>query len=270
MSKTNKVFLISTLLLLIGVIAFLSSNTAKDAIARFFSIPAPIYTYTIVNSWPHDPSSFTEGLIYKNDTLYESAGRNGSSSLRIVDLTTGAVKTQVDLADQYFAEGIDLLNGKIFQLTWQSQQGFTYDPNSLTQLGEFSYKGEGWGLTDDSHSLIMSNGSNTITFLDPQTFEVERTINVYVDKKPLDGINDLEYVKGKIYANIWHTDKIVQIDPRSGAILGWIDLTGLFPVEQRSEKEAVLNGIAYDEKNHRLFVTGKMWPRLFEIRLELK
>ncbi len=257
-------------LLLLGTGAVFSSSTAKDAIYRFFSRSIPTYTYKIIKSWPHDESAFTQGLVFRNGILYESTGRNGSSSLRIVDLTTGSVRTKVDLADQYFAEGITLLDGKIFQLTWQDQLGFIYDQNSLELLGEFSYQGEGWGLTDDGRSLIMSNGTNTLAFFNPETFEVEKTISVYDNEEPLIDLNELEYVNGKIYANIWHSDKIVQIDPRSGEIMGWIDLTGLFPVEERQEPEAVLNGIAYDEKNDRLFVTGKLWPRLFEIRLELE
>ena len=268
MSNTKKIVLILITLALLGSGAILSSDSARNTILRFFSGKVPTYTYTVVDRWPHDPSAFTEGLVYKDGLLYESAGRNGSSSLRIVDLKTGEIKSKVDLADQYFAEGIALLNGKIFQLTWKNQQGFIYDQNSLELLGEFGYAGEGWGLTDDGHSLIMSNGTNSLLFLNPETFAIEKTINVFEDDKPLVDLNELEYVNGEIFANIWHTDKIVRIDPRSGEILGWIDLTGLFPVEERSEKEAVLNGIAYDPTQDRLFVTGKLWPELFEIKLE--
>ena len=268
MSNTKKILLILIIVALLGTGAALSSEAVRHAIARFFSGSPRTYTYTIVHRWPHDPSAFTEGLVYKDDLLYESAGRNGSSSLRIVDPATGDIKAQVDLADQYFAEGIALLDGKIFQLTWKNQQGFIYDQKTLAVLGDFSYEGEGWGLTDDGHSLIMSNGTNSLLFLDPKTFAVEKTISVFDNEKPLAELNELEYVKGEIYANIWHTDKIVRIDPRSGEILGWIDLTGLFPVLERSEKEAVLNGMAYDPIQDRLFVTGKLWPELFEIKLE--
>jgi glutaminyl-peptide cyclotransferase len=268
MAKTKKIYLILILLLFIGAGAILSSSTSREAIVRFFSRPIPTYAYNIVNSWPHDTTSFTEGLVITNGILYESAGRNGSSSLRIVDLKTGSIKTKVDLPDQYFAEGITVLNGKIFQLTWLNKKGFIYDQSTLSLIGEFSYESEGWGLTDDGHFLIMSNGTNAITFLDPDTFQTEKIINVYNQDEPLVYLNELEYVKGEIYANIWHSDKIVRIDPGSGKILGWIDLVGLFPIEERQEKEAVLNGIAYDQTNDRLFVTGKLWPRLFEITLE--
>ncbi len=230
----------------------------------------PTYTYKIVNSWPHDKAAFTEGLVFRNGSLYESNGQNGYSNLRIVDLETGSVKTNIALAAEFFGEGLTILNGKIFQLTWQNQKGFIYDQNSLAPLGEFSYEGQGWGLTDDGHALIMSNGTNTIAFLDPETFQIQRTIQVYDKDTALVNLNELEYVKGKIYANIWKTDKIVQIDPGSGRILGWIDLTGLRPDETTQDNEAVLNGIAYDQANNRLFVTGKLWPTLFEIKLEEK
>lgn len=270
MKKTKKAYLILIILSLLGTGAILSSDAARNTIAGFFSGPIPTYTYTIVNRWPHDQTAFTQGLEYKDGSLYESTGRNGSSSLRIVDLTSGSIKTRVGLEDHYFAEGITLLNGKIFQLTWRNQQGFIYDQKTLSLLGEFSYEGEGWGLTDDGHFLIISNGTNTITFLNPETFQVEKIINVFEDDEPLVDLNELEYVKGEIYANIWHTDKIVRIDPGSGKILGSIDLTGLFPAEERQEKEAVLNGIAYDQTQDRLFVTGKLWPVLFEIELEEK
>jgi glutamine cyclotransferase len=270
MQRTKKLYGILLLLLLIGSGAVLSSAKSKEAILRLFSRPIPMYTYKTINSWPHDNTSFTEGLVIKNGILYESVGLNGSSSLRLVDLETGTVKTKVDLPAEYFAEGITVLDGKIYQLTWRNNKGFIYDQGSLSQLAEFSYPGEGWGLTDDGRSLIMSNGTNVITFLSPHTFQIEKVIKVMDDDKPLVNLNELEYVKGEIFANIWHSDKIVRIDPGSGRILGWIDLTGLYPSEDRSGKEAVLNGIAYDQTSDRLFVTGKLWPRLFEIQLEMK
>jgi glutamine cyclotransferase len=267
MSKTKKIILILIPLLMFGAMVVLYINTSTDVFDRFFSRPIPTYTYKIVNSWPHDKSAFTEGLIFKDGILYESTGRNGSSDLRTVDLTTGSVKNKVDLDAQYFGEGITILNGSIFQLTWLNHKGFMYDQDTLSQHGEFKYEGEGWGLTDDGHSLIMSNGTNAITFLDPETFEVERVIHVFDNDEPLASLNELEYIKGEIYANIWHSDKIVRIHPESGKILGWIDLTGILPMEERQDQEAVLNGIAYDQETGRLFVTGKLWPWLFEIKL---
>ena len=244
-----------------------SAPKLREAVARSFAKPLATYTYTIVNRWPHDSTAFTEGLIFINGSIYESNGLNGSSDLRIFDLNTGSIKAKVVLGAEYFAEGMTILNGKVFQLTWSNNKGFIYDPNSLAALGEFAYQGEGWGLTNDGRSLIMSNGSNEITFLDPETFKIQKVIQVYDQGAPLHRINELEYIKGKIYANIWYTDKIAQINPASGEILGWIDLTGLRPEEAQQNNEAVLNGIAYDPITDRLFVTGKLWPTLFEIKL---
>ena len=268
MSKIKRIILILIPLLLFGAGTILYVNTSTDVLGSLFSRPIPTYTYKIVNRWPHDTSAFTEGLIFKDGALYESTGRNGSSDLRTVDLTTGNIKNKVDLDAQYFGEGITIFNGSIFQLTWVNHKGFIYDQETFSPLGEFSYEGEGWGLTDDGHSLIMSNGTNAITFLDTKTFEVKKVIYVYDNDKPLVSINELEYIKGEIYANIWHSDKIVRINPKSGKILGWIDLTGIIPIEERQDPEAVLNGIAYDQETDRLFVTGKLWPWLFEIKLE--
>lgn len=231
---------------------------------------APDYTFQIVNTYPHDPTAFTQGLIYQDDVLFESTGLNGRSTLRRVELSTGRVLNKVDVSQEYFAEGITLFDGKIFQLTWHDGKGFIYDPANFRRTGEFAYEGEGWGLTHDDRSLILSDGTNKIRFLNPVTFAVERTISVLVDGKPLDELNELEYIKGEIYANIWQTDKIVRIDPSSGKILGWIDLTDLLPVSDRGRETNVLNGIAYDRNTDRLFVTGKLWPKLFEIKLKRK
>jgi glutamine cyclotransferase len=266
-----KIKKISLLLLICSLLVLGSSacgTTAKEPKARSFLKFIPNYTYEIVNSWPHDTASFTEGLVFENGSLYESAGLNGSSSLRIVDLNTGKIQSKVDIAPEYFAEGLTILNGKLFQLTWTNEKGFIYDENTLAPLGGFSYKGEGWGLTNDGHSLIMSNGTNTITFLDPETFQVQKSIEVNDGSEPLAFLNELEYVDGEIYANIWHSNRIVRIDPQSGHILGWVDLTPLVPAETLKDSEAVLNGIAYDQANDRLFVTGKLWPTLFEIKLK--
>lgn len=230
----------------------------------------PVYSFKVVNTWDHDPDAYTQGLIYTDGVLYESTGRYGLSSLRKVELTTGKVLKKVDVDQQYFAEGMTLFQGKIFQLTWKAQKGFIYDTD-FNRTGEFTYEGEGWGLTHDAESLILSDGTNQIRFLDPATFKVQRTISVLDHGKPLLELNELEYIKGEIFANIWQTDRIVRIDPRDGKILGWVDMTGLLKLKDNYDKPVdVLNGIAYDETNDRLFVTGKLWPKLFEVRLKKK
>jgi len=230
----------------------------------------PVYTYEVVNSWPHNSNSFTQGLVYHGDHLYESTGQYGSSILCRVDLKSGKIQKKVDVDREYFAEGMTILGDKVFQLTWQSQRGFVYDLKDFKRRIEFTYEGEGWGLTNDGRSLIMSDGTNRLRFLDPTTFRVLRTIEVYDQGEPLSELNELEYIKGEIYANIWHSEKIVRIDPNSGKILAWIDLTGLRRPEDGTHSDNVLNGIAYDEKNDRLFVTGKRWSRIYEIRLVRK
>jgi glutamine cyclotransferase len=228
----------------------------------------PKYGYQIVNIWPHDSNAFTQGLILADGKLLESTGQEGRSSLRSVDLATGKVLKKVDVPVPYFAEGIALLNGKIYQLTWQHQLGFIYDVQSFERVGQFNYDGEGWGLTTDGQSLILSDGSNRIRFLDPSSFRVTKTITVLDNKVPVNELNELEFVQGSIYANIWHDDRIAIIDAQSGRVTGWIDLAGLIPEGELHDDEAVLNGIAYDQKNDKLFVTGKLWPRLFEIKVK--
>jgi glutaminyl-peptide cyclotransferase len=244
-----------------------SDNTAKPGAA---SGPPPTYTYEIKHVYPHDPAAFTQGLIFRDGILWESTGLNGESSLRKVELETGRVTKKVDVPAQYFAEGMTVFHGRVYQLTWQAQKGFIYDPDTFQQVGEFAYTGEGWGLTHDSDYLIMSDGTNRLRFLDPITFETKRTISVALNNRPVNELNELEYVKGEIYANVWQTDRVVRIDPQTGKVLGLIDLTGLLPAADRTAATDVLNGIAYDEAGDRLFVTGKLWPKLFEIRLSKK
>jgi glutaminyl-peptide cyclotransferase len=230
----------------------------------------PVYTYEVVNSWPHDPKAFTQGLVFYDKYLYESTGHHGTSSLRRVELKSGKVKKKIDVPQEYFAEGITLFEGKIFQLTWQSHKCFVYDLKDFDLLSEFHQTGEGWGLTNDGKSLIMSDGSNQLRFLEPNTFLPVRAVSVFDNGQPLTQLNELEYVKGEIYANIWKSDRIVRLDPASGKILGWIDLSGLRPPDVENDTDNVLNGIAYDEHEDRLFVTGKRWTKLFEIRLKRK
>ncbi|PWT94342.1 MAG: glutamine cyclotransferase [Blastocatellia bacterium] len=224
-------------------------------------------TYEVVKVYPHDPDAFTQGLEVHNGKMIESTGEVGRSSLRSVEVETGDVKKKVEVPPPYFAEGITELNGKIYQLTWQHQVGFIYDDN-FQKTGQFNYEGEGWGLTNDGHSLILSDGSNRIKFLDPDSFRVTKTIAVLDGKTPVKELNELEYINGDIYANVWHADRIAVIEPASGHVKAWLDMTGLLQPGDVTDEEAVLNGIAYDQSSNRLFVTGKLWPKMFEIRVK--
>jgi glutamine cyclotransferase len=229
---------------------------------------APIYyTYDIVNAFPHDRGAFTEGLVFINGRLYESTGLNGQSTLREVNLATGAVVREITLPNQYFGEGLTVLGDKAYQLTWQNQLGFVYDLATFKQEAQFTYTGEGWGLTTDGHSLIMSDGTSQIRFFDPATFAVQRTITVANQGQPVKDVNELEYIKGEIYANKWQTDYVLRIDPASGRVVGVIDFRDLLPSADRTPDTDVLNGIAYDAATDRLFITGKRWPKIFEVRL---
>jgi len=228
----------------------------------------PKFGYQILNIWPHDSNAFTQGLILVDGKLLESTGQEGSSSLRRVELETGKILKKVDVPVPYFAEGIAVLNAKIYQLTWQHQLGFIYDLQTFERVGDFKYQGEGWGLTTDGTSLIMSDGSNRLRFIDPSNSRVTKTINVVDGSTPVGQLNELEFVQGEIYANVWHDDRIAVVDPQSGRVKAWIDLAGLIPPDELDDPEAVLNGIAYDQSSDRLYVTGKLWPRVFEIKVK--
>jgi len=228
----------------------------------------PKYGYEIVKVYPHDPDAFTQGLVFRDGKLLESTGEQGRSSLRRVDLDSGQTLKKVDLAPQYFGEGMAVLNDKIYQLTWQHHIGFIYDYQTFDRLGDFNYEGEGWGLTTDGQSLILSDGSNRLRFLDPNSFRVVRTIAVTENDQPVRQLNELEFIKGEIYSNIWHSTRIVTINPQSGAVTASIDCADLVSQSGAHDEEAVLNGIAYDDARGRLFVTGKLWPKLFEIRVK--
>ncbi|MBN1455749.1 MAG: glutaminyl-peptide cyclotransferase [Methanomicrobia archaeon] len=241
------------------------------------SVPAPTtavrelpvqYGYRIINVYPHDPMAFTQGLVWENGYFYEGTGRHGESRLRMVVPETGAVITDYQLPAQYFGEGITLWNDSIIQLTYQSRIGFVYDKETFQLRRTFAYTTEGWGLTHDGRHLIMSDGTATLHFLDPETFEEVMQLEVRDNDTPVTQLNELEFIKGTIYANVWPTDRIVMIAPESGQVVGWIALTGLLSAENRLQPVDVLNGIAYDEATDRLFVTGKLWPKLFEIELE--
>jgi glutamine cyclotransferase len=226
----------------------------------------PVYGFHVVHAYPHDPKAFTEGLFYQDGALYESTGLEGHSDIRKVELATGRVLRSHPIDAKYFGEGIVAWNGRLMELTWRSQIGFVYDEASFKPLSSFRYAGEGWALTRDDHRLIMSDGTPDIRFLDPETLQETGRIHVTYEGRLVKNINELEWVKGEIYANIWQTDLIARIDPESGRIVSWIDLKGLLPASEQRGVD-VLNGIAYDAEHDRLFVTGKLWPKLYEIKL---
>lgn len=225
------------------------------------------YTYRVVNSYPHDREAFTQGLFYYQGFLYESTGLTGHSTLRKTNLETGEVLQKLEVPDIYFAEGMTIFRDKIYQLTWLHNKGFIYDLASFQKLQEFSYQGEGWGLTHNEKFLIMSDGTSQIRFLDPETLAVDHTISVTYGQRRITNINELEFIDGQIFANIWQTDQIVRIEPKNGRVTGIIDLTGLLSADDQHKPVDVLNGIAFDAENDRLFVTGKLWPKIFEIKL---
>jgi glutaminyl-peptide cyclotransferase len=229
----------------------------------------PILVAEVVESYPHDPHAFTQGLEYYDGYLYESTGRSGQSTLRRTVLETGAVLNQVNLPSEYFGEGLTIFRGKIYQLTWLSKIGFIYDVRTFRRIGEFHYESEGWGLTHDDASLILSDGSNKLQFIDPTSFKIVRTLEVYAGNVAVTNLNELEYIDGEIFANVWHSPRIARIDPRSGQVLAWIDLASVV-ARSKHEPEDVLNGIAYDAKRRRLFVTGKNWAEILEIKIDTK
>jgi glutamine cyclotransferase len=223
--------------------------------------------YHVVNVYPHDPDAYTQGLIYRDGFLFESTGLNGRSTLRKVKLETGQVVQQHRVDPAYFAEGLAEWNRQLVQLTWRSNIAFVYDLVSLAPRRTLVYSGEGWGLTHDQQAFILSDGTETLRFLDPGTFRETRRMAVTDGGAPVKELNELEYVRGEVYANVWHTDRIARISPQSGRVIGWIDLQGLMSTVYQLDAEAVLNGIAYDAAENRLFVTGKLWPKLFEIEV---
>lgn len=224
------------------------------------------YSYEVVNTFPHDPNAFTEGLFYLDGFLYESTGLEGQSSIRKVRLETGEVLQRRDLSNPYiFGEGIVNWKDRLLQLTWQGQVGFIYDLASFAPKGEFHYTGEGWALTQDGKRIIMSDGTSQLRFLDPETQQELGRLNVTSEGRQVPFLNELEWVKGEIYSNVWHQDRIARIDPATGNVVAWINLTGLWAGSDHDVK--TLNGIAYDASRDRLFVTGKKWPNVFEIRV---
>jgi glutaminyl-peptide cyclotransferase len=256
-----------------NVVAGLSVALASTRVVGFAPRQAPaatlpIYGYSVVKSYPHDPGAFTQGLEYVDGVLYEGTGLNGRSSIRRVNLETGNVLKQHNVGAQYFGEGITVFKSDLIELTWQSGIALVYDRSTFAPKKSFRYSGEGWGLTHDGTDLIMSDGTEFLRFLDPVTFAERRRVRVTGVGQPVKNLNELEYVKGEIFANIWMTDYIARIDPATGRINSYVDLRGLMPANDSSRD--VLNGIAYDAAMDRLLVTGKLWPRLFEIKLALK
>jgi len=226
---------------------------------------APIYNYTVVRSYPHDPDAFTEGLEFHDGFLYESTGLNGKSSIRKVRLETGEVLQNRNISRDYFGEGITFWKDDLFQLTWISEIAFVYDPKTFASKKSFNYKGEGWALTHNAEELVMSDGTPQLRFIDPATFKERRRLTVTDAGVPIKYLNELEWIKGEIFANVYTTDYIARIDPVSGRVTGWIDFRGMLP--RQNDGNTVPNGIAYDAAGDRLFVTGKYWPKLFEIKI---
>jgi glutamine cyclotransferase len=228
--------------------------------------PAPVQSYKVIATFPHDTSSFTQGLVFADGEMYESTGLNGESTLRRVDVTTGKTLQRIDVPKEYFAEGLALVGDELLQLTWQHKLGFVYDRKTFKQKRTFSYNTEGWGISYDGASrLVMSDGSDTLTFLDPKTLTTQKTMRVQDAGRPVTNLNELEWIEGEIWANVWQTDRIARIAPNTGDVTAWIDLSTLFPRSQRIPPADELNGIAYDKATRRIFITGKKWPRLYQI-----
>lgn len=227
----------------------------------------PEYRASVTREYPHDTAAFTQGLIWHDGQMYESTGEVGTSTIRRVKLETGEVLQRRDLPPPHFGEGIAILGDKMYQLTWKSGSAFVYDLKSFAPRGEFKYDGEGWGLTTDGAQLIMSDGTPILRYVNPADFSVTRTVTVTENGTPVSNLNELEWVKGEVWANVWLSDKIARIDPQSGVVLGYINLTGLLPAAVRTGREDVMNGVAYDAAGDRIFVTGKRWARLYEISL---
>lgn len=262
----------------VSALAFIPGKTKKvnNSFEVFANSKPIIYGYEIVNTYPHDKKAYTQGLEYFNGFLYETTGRRGQSTLRKVEIKTGKVLQKADLDEKYFGEGMTIVNNKIIWLTWQNNKGFVYDLNSFKQISEFSYNQskEGWGLTQNETELIKSDGTNKIWFLDKETQKEKRAIQAYSHDRALKQLNELELIKGKLYANYYQKPIIAIINPNNGVVEGLINLKGLETEMKKTQKlvegDEVLNGIAYDNENDRLFVTGKNWGNLYEIKLTKK
>lgn len=246
--------------LLVAIAALLGAANAAEP-------PAPVYGYRIVHVYPHDPAAFTQGLEYHDGFLYEGTGLKGRSTLRKVELESGKMVHEIQLNPKYFGEGITVLDQRIFELTWQSHRGFVYNRTTFQQTRDFDYPGEGWGLANDGTRIFMSDGTSEIRVWNTVTLQETGRLKVHDGSEPVASLNELEYVRGEIYANVWQTDRIARISIADGHVTGWIDLSGLLSSSELGAGADVLNGIAYDPIHDRLFVTGKLWPKLFEIQL---
>jgi len=260
-NRSLKVFIPVLVVVVLGIILVLYYKNSKNPDAP------KLYSYKIVNTFPHKSEAFTQGLVWEDGFLYEGTGLHRHSTLRKVELETGKVLQKYELPDEFFAEGITIFGDTIIQLTYKSNVGFAYDKNTFKLLREFNYPTEGWGITHNGKNLIMSDGTPTLHFLDPETFEEIYSVDVYHNNKLLRRLNELEFVEGQIYANIWPTDRIAIIEPQTGQVIAFVDMKGLLTGQDLSREINVLNGIAYDPVKRRLFVTGKFWPKLFEIKL---
>ena len=227
---------------------------------------APVQELEIVAALPHDPAAFSQGLIVHDGFMYESTGQRGRSSVRKMEIGSATPLEQVNLPAPFFGEGLTALGDSLFQITWQEHTGFVYDADTLSQVGTFTYSGEGWGLTTDGSSLIMSDGSSTLRYFDPKTFEVTRELEVFDGEHRVNSLNELEWVNGQIWANIWPEDDIARVDPATGRVVGGVDVSELAPNVRFTNSDAVPNGVAYDPATGRLFITGKLWPVLYEVR----
>lgn len=267
--KTRPIGLLFLVIPVVLLQAAILSTAAESSFYSVLSGGVPTFVYEIVKSYPHDSQAFTQGLVYEGDGLFlEGTGLYGGSSLRRVELETGRVLQKTDLNKSLFGEGVALWKDRIVQLTWQSGLGLVYDRVNLEKIGNFNYSSEGWGITSDNHSLIMSDGSNVLHILDPESFAETGKIAVTSNGSPLESLNELEYINGKIYANVWPTYWIAIISPDTGNVLGRINLAGILKKNETGGKKVdVPNGIAYDDRDNRLFITGKLWPRLYEIKL---
>lgn len=266
-TTTRRWAMATALTLAMGAVAGCDEGRGESGDEPPAGPPAPTVGVQVAGSLAHDTAAFTQGLVFHRGALYESTGQYGQSSLRRLDPQTGEVQQRVAVEDEYFAEGLAALGDRLFQLTWQNRVGFIYDVATLQRTATFGYTGEGWGLTTDGTSLILSDGTETIRFLDPQAFGVTRTIDVTDAGGYVSNLNELEWVRGEIWANVWKEDRIARIDPATGRVRGWIDISGLLPAGQRMNQEAVANGIAFDEATGTLWLTGKLWPTIFRVTI---